>query len=114
MRCYLPPPSVFQSSHARACTQAGLLLASNAALVTTAPPEQGILDYTIRAPYLCLWASFGILLGGIIVGAADVYVLATSYPGWVHQVRPVLPPPERARTTQRLTASAARTGARRC
>ena len=68
-------------------TQASLLLASNAALVTTEPPEAGILNYTIRGPYLCLWTSFGILLGGTIVAAANVYVLATCYPEWVVQVR---------------------------
>ena len=68
--------------------QAGLLLASNAALVTTDPPEAGILNYTIRGPYVCLWTSFGILLGGIIIAATDVYALATCYPEWVVQVRP--------------------------
>ena len=68
--------------------QASLLLASNAALVTTDPPEAGILNYTIRGPYVCLWTSFGILLGGIIIAATDVYALATCYPEWVVQVRP--------------------------
>ncbi|KAH9940217.1 uncharacterized protein BXZ73DRAFT_31024, partial [Epithele typhae] len=56
---------------------AGLLLTSAAALVTTPPPSPAILDYTARGPCIALWASFGILLGGIIVASADLYVLAT-------------------------------------
>ncbi|KAJ7716937.1 hypothetical protein B0H16DRAFT_1338520, partial [Mycena metata] len=56
---------------------AALLLASIAALVTTVPPRDAILNYTLRGPHICLWASFGILLGGIIVASADIYVLAS-------------------------------------
>ncbi|KAH6909481.1 hypothetical protein BKA70DRAFT_1221726 [Coprinopsis sp. MPI-PUGE-AT-0042] len=65
---------------------ASLLLTSAAALVTTDPPKGSIMNYTARGPYLCLWAAFGILIGGIIVASADVYVLATCYPKWVYEV----------------------------
>ncbi|KAJ7220845.1 hypothetical protein GGX14DRAFT_676208 [Mycena pura] len=61
-------------------TVVSLLLASISALVTTVPPRDEILNYTLRGPYLCMWASFGILLGGVIVASADVYGLATCTP----------------------------------
>lgn len=87
-----PSPLPAAPRHADACrawrirTQASLFLASIAALITTVPPAAGVLDYTKRGPYICLWASFGILLGGIVVASADVYALATSSPVWVLKV----------------------------
>lgn len=83
-----PRAALYQPDADPRHTQASLLLASTAALVTTEPPETAILNYTIRGPYLCLWFSFGILLGGVIVASADVYVLATCSPAWARKVCP--------------------------
>ena len=44
------------------------------------------MDYTMRWAYMCLWAAFGILLGGVIVAAVDVYIMATCYTPWVRTV----------------------------
>jgi hypothetical protein len=56
------------------------------ALITTPPPTPDILDYGQRGAYICLLASFVILLGGIIVGSTDIYVMGTSSPQWVYRV----------------------------
>ncbi|EJD40579.1 hypothetical protein AURDEDRAFT_38779, partial [Auricularia subglabra TFB-10046 SS5] len=66
--------------------KAGLLLASVSALVTTAVPRGNILDYTLRGPYICLWASFGILLGAIVVGSASIFVMSTCAHEWTKEV----------------------------
>ena len=55
--------------------------------MTTTPPRGDIIDYTTRGPYVCMWASFGMLLGGVVVASATVYVLATSDQEWVNSVR---------------------------
>ncbi|KZV92756.1 hypothetical protein EXIGLDRAFT_768676 [Exidia glandulosa HHB12029] len=57
---------------------ASLLLASNAALLTTEPPLSGqIVNYTAHGPYICLWVSFGLLLGAVIVGSGIISLMAT-------------------------------------
>ncbi|KAH6909482.1 hypothetical protein BKA70DRAFT_1425886 [Coprinopsis sp. MPI-PUGE-AT-0042] len=65
---------------------ASLLLASAAALVTTDPPKDSIMNYTARGPYLCLWAAFGVLIGSIIVASADVCLIAACSPKWLFEV----------------------------
>ena len=66
--------------------QGSLLLSSIVALVTTEPPSGALMDYTTRWAYMCLWAAFGVLLGGVIVAAVDVYIMATCYTPWVRDV----------------------------
>jgi hypothetical protein len=68
------------------CAQAGLLLSCIVALITTPPPAPNILDYTLPGTYISLWVSFGILLGGLIVGSTDILVMGTSTPQWTYQV----------------------------
>ncbi|KZW01166.1 hypothetical protein EXIGLDRAFT_760930 [Exidia glandulosa HHB12029] len=65
---------------------AGLLLATTATLITTDAPRADILDYTITGPYICLWASFGLLIGGAIVGSADIFVMSTSTREWTLRI----------------------------
>ncbi|KZV62581.1 hypothetical protein PENSPDRAFT_617775 [Peniophora sp. CONT] len=62
---------------------ATLLLASTATFITTTPPKLGIIDYTRRGPYICLFASFGLLLGGIIVGCIVQFAFSSSTQRWV-------------------------------
>ncbi|KAJ6455044.1 hypothetical protein C8R45DRAFT_752794, partial [Mycena sanguinolenta] len=64
---------------------ATFLLSSIVSLVTTLPPKDAMLNYTLRGPYLCLWASISILLGSIIVASTDVYVLAMCTPELLEQ-----------------------------
>jgi hypothetical protein len=68
--------------------QASLLLSSIVALMTTDPPPSSgpILNYTARGPYICILASFGILLGGIIVGGTAVVVLWSNTLKWTRDV----------------------------
>ncbi|KAL1735469.1 hypothetical protein EV714DRAFT_233374 [Schizophyllum commune] len=65
---------------------AGLLLASAATFLTTEPPRDEILNYTRRGPYICLVASFGLLIGGIIVGGACVLVTSKVQAYWSEKV----------------------------
>ncbi|KAL1661657.1 hypothetical protein GGF50DRAFT_90502 [Schizophyllum commune] len=65
---------------------AGLLLASAATFLTTQPPRDEILNYTRRGPYICLVASFGLLIGGIIVGGACVLVTSKVQAYWSEKV----------------------------
>ncbi|KZV69947.1 hypothetical protein PENSPDRAFT_580113, partial [Peniophora sp. CONT] len=62
--------------------QGGLILTSTATLVTTSPPRADIIDYTTRAPYGCLFISFGIIIGGIVVGCAVLFVLSSVSAKW--------------------------------
>ncbi|KAI0804635.1 hypothetical protein BC629DRAFT_1195906 [Irpex lacteus] len=59
---------------------ASLLMTCLMAFITTVPPAVTILDYTMRGPYICLWAAFGVVLGGVIVGFTDIFVMTTC--GW--------------------------------
>ncbi|KAH8814510.1 hypothetical protein DL96DRAFT_415007 [Flagelloscypha sp. PMI_526] len=54
----------------------GLLLASTATFLTTTPPEAHMANYTIRGPYICLLIAFGMLLGGTVVGSAQILFMA--------------------------------------
>ncbi|KAH9904643.1 uncharacterized protein BXZ73DRAFT_61875 [Epithele typhae] len=65
---------------------AGLLLSSTAALITTEPPRADLLDYTQRGPYLLLWASFGMTLGGMILSSTNIYALSTYNCVWFRTV----------------------------
>ncbi|KIY64498.1 hypothetical protein CYLTODRAFT_401809 [Cylindrobasidium torrendii FP15055 ss-10] len=65
---------------------AGLLLATAAVFITTAPPESSILNYTQRGPYISIIGSFGLLIGGIIVGSAVLLVLTRLQPEWMLDV----------------------------
>ncbi|KZV67452.1 hypothetical protein PENSPDRAFT_688076 [Peniophora sp. CONT] len=56
---------------------ATLLLATTATFITTVPPQAGIIDYNRRGPYICLLASFGLLLFGIIVGSAAQFFISS-------------------------------------
>ena len=67
--------------------QASLLLTSAVAFVTSVPPRTDVLDYTIRGPYICLIASFGVILGGIIVGCTVLFVLNMLTREWTRDVR---------------------------
>ncbi|KAH8804305.1 hypothetical protein DL96DRAFT_638701 [Flagelloscypha sp. PMI_526] len=64
----------------------GLLLATTAAFITTTPPKDAMINYTVRGPYLCLLAAFSLLIGGVIVGSASVVVMSKVRPSWVMQV----------------------------
>ncbi|KAI5822691.1 hypothetical protein K523DRAFT_345355 [Schizophyllum commune Tattone D] len=66
--------------------EARLLLASAATFLTTQPPRDEILNYTRRGPYICLVASFGLLIGGIIVGGACVLVTSKVQAYWSEKV----------------------------
>ncbi|EJD40578.1 hypothetical protein AURDEDRAFT_127606 [Auricularia subglabra TFB-10046 SS5] len=67
-------------------TMIGLLLASMAALVTTEAPKGKIIDYTMRGPYICLWASFGLLLGAAVVGSTGLFIMSTCTADWTINV----------------------------
>ena len=49
-------------------------MGSIAAFVTTPPPVPPVLDYNARGTYMFLLLSFGLNLGGVIVGSAIIYV----------------------------------------
>ncbi|KZV71706.1 hypothetical protein PENSPDRAFT_751516 [Peniophora sp. CONT] len=65
---------------------AGLLLATAAVFLTTPPPRQDIVNYTLRGPYICMLGSFGLLIGGIIVGSVSLLVTSKARPYWSEQV----------------------------
>ncbi|EJD40601.1 hypothetical protein AURDEDRAFT_170413 [Auricularia subglabra TFB-10046 SS5] len=64
-------------------TMVGLLLASLAALITTEAPKARTVDYTMRGSLICLWTSFGLLLGAAVVGSSAVYVISICTPEWL-------------------------------
>ncbi|KAJ7122088.1 hypothetical protein C8R44DRAFT_876404 [Mycena epipterygia] len=65
---------------------ASLLLATAAAFITTTPPRESMVNYTLRGPYICMLAAFGLLIGGIIVAAAAFLVTTKSRPYWLENV----------------------------
>ncbi|KIY66830.1 hypothetical protein CYLTODRAFT_491171 [Cylindrobasidium torrendii FP15055 ss-10] len=65
---------------------AGLLLATAAVFITTPPPEGSMLNYTRRGPYICIMGSFGLLVGGVIVGSSVLLVLARLQREWMLNV----------------------------
>ncbi|KAJ7120247.1 hypothetical protein C8R44DRAFT_737074 [Mycena epipterygia] len=62
---------------------ASLLLTTTAAFITTTPPRAAMVNYTLRGPYICMLAAFGLLIGGIIVAAAAFLVTTKSRPYWL-------------------------------
>ncbi|KAJ7148416.1 hypothetical protein C8R43DRAFT_1008932 [Mycena crocata] len=65
---------------------ASLLLATSAVFITTSPPRETTINYTLRGPYICMLGSFGLLLGGIIVASVCVLVSGKARPYWSEQV----------------------------
>ncbi|CAL1699202.1 unnamed protein product [Somion occarium] len=61
---------------------AGLLLTSTSAFATTLPPLTPLFDYTTTAPYICSLASFGSVLGSLIVGSSVLFMLAKCSQEW--------------------------------
>ncbi|KIP07286.1 hypothetical protein PHLGIDRAFT_425579 [Phlebiopsis gigantea 11061_1 CR5-6] len=85
----LAPRTVWQESTDRLYDRlntivvvAGLLLSATGAFVTTIPPLPNILNYTERGPYLCLFVSWGLSLGTLIVGSAIMFVVSKCEPSW--------------------------------
>jgi hypothetical protein len=46
-----------------------------------------ILDYMAIGPYICLLLSFGLSLGGLIVGSAVIFVMSSCEAGFFRKVR---------------------------
>ncbi|TCD71463.1 hypothetical protein EIP91_010169 [Steccherinum ochraceum] len=67
---------------AASLSQAGLLLSTAAAFVTTQPPSPGSLDYTQHGPYVCLLLAFALILGALVVGCAVVYAMGQCTVEW--------------------------------
>ncbi|KAJ7917655.1 hypothetical protein B0H13DRAFT_1608154, partial [Mycena leptocephala] len=65
---------------------ASLLLATSSVFITTAPPRASMVNYTLRGPYICMLASFRLLIGGIIVASVCVLVSSKARPYWAEQV----------------------------
>ncbi|KAJ7162794.1 hypothetical protein C8R43DRAFT_880379 [Mycena crocata] len=65
---------------------ASLLWATSAAFITTTPPKESTMSYTLRGPYMCLIGSFGLLLGGIVVATVCALVAGMARPYWAEQV----------------------------
>ncbi|TFY56368.1 hypothetical protein EVG20_g8952 [Dentipellis fragilis] len=61
---------------------AGLLLGSTAAFATTTPPRPELVDYAALGSYRCIMASFGITLGGLVVGSAMLFVMSKCRAKW--------------------------------
>lgn len=68
-----------------------MLLATLAAWLTTVPPTPTIYDYNALAPYICLLASFGMILGSVIVGSTVLYSTPMITGTWYHKVGPYIP-----------------------
>ncbi|KAJ3553420.1 hypothetical protein NM688_g3623 [Phlebia brevispora] len=62
---------------------AGLLLASEAAFVSTNSPLSSVINYNLRGAYILLLVSFGVTLGGLVVGAAVGYICTCADQGWL-------------------------------
>ncbi|OBZ71094.1 hypothetical protein A0H81_08774 [Grifola frondosa] len=60
----------------------GLLLGATAAFATTVPPMADILNYTERGPYMCIFCSFGLTFGSLIVGSAILFVMPKCTADW--------------------------------
>ncbi|THU90447.1 hypothetical protein K435DRAFT_676063 [Dendrothele bispora CBS 962.96] len=61
---------------------AGLLLSVTTAFITTVPPVPQVINYTERGPFLCLLLSFGLNLGGLVVGSALLWAIAKAKIQW--------------------------------
>ncbi|KAJ6518504.1 hypothetical protein DFH09DRAFT_864230, partial [Mycena vulgaris] len=65
---------------------ASLLLDTSAVFITTSPPRPGMVNYTLRGPYMCFLGSFGLLVGAIIVAAVAFLICSRARPSWVERV----------------------------
>ncbi|KAH8101445.1 hypothetical protein BXZ70DRAFT_92867 [Cristinia sonorae] len=61
----------------------GLLVSASATFVTTNPPTPDLFDYSRPAPYACILLSFGVTLGGVGVGAGQLFILSHCSAQWV-------------------------------
>ena len=66
--------------------QAGLVLSAMAAFLTTPPPVK-LINYNLRFPYILIFVSFCLSLGGLIVGSTHLYVLTKMERPWFRKVR---------------------------
>ncbi|KAJ7922385.1 hypothetical protein B0H13DRAFT_1537580, partial [Mycena leptocephala] len=63
-----------------------LLLATSSVFITTPPPIPGLVNYTLRGPYICIVSAFGLLIGGIISAAAGSAAFSQAWPYWTENV----------------------------
>ncbi|KAF7340254.1 hypothetical protein MVEN_01944100 [Mycena venus] len=63
-----------------------LLLATASVFITTVPPIPGIINYTLRGPYISIVSAFGLLIGGIICVACTSLVASQATPYWIENV----------------------------
>ncbi|KZV89674.1 hypothetical protein EXIGLDRAFT_838383 [Exidia glandulosa HHB12029] len=63
-----------------------LLLPTIVTLLTADPPSWSLVRYNEPFTQWCLWTAFGLLLGGVIVGVAEMYMLATYTRRWGKEV----------------------------
>lgn len=68
-------------------SQAGLVLSSISAFVTTVTPLPGLFNYTTRGIYILFVLAFGLSLGGVVVGSAVIYVTSKVRHTWFLKVR---------------------------
>ena len=52
-----------------------MLLITTVLFATTVPPVTFVINYNLRGAYLLILLSFGVTIGGVAVGCADIYVL---------------------------------------
>jgi hypothetical protein len=67
-------------------SEGSLLLATSSVFITTLPPIPGLVNYTLRGPYICIVSAFGLLIGGIISAAADSAAFSQAWPYWTENV----------------------------
>ncbi|EIM82463.1 uncharacterized protein STEHIDRAFT_64960, partial [Stereum hirsutum FP-91666 SS1] len=59
-----------------------LLIGASAAFLTTTPPLGGLLNFNEQGPYICLLLSFGLTLGGVVIGSSLLYALPIVQGTW--------------------------------
>ena len=57
-----------------------------ATLITTDPPQDTLIVYTLRPPYIALWGSALLLLSSVALALLDMYALTTFTREWVDEV----------------------------
>lgn len=67
-------------------TQAGLLLSSTAAFLTTTPPLPNEFNYNKGGAYICLLLSFAASLGTLVVGSSIMFVVSKCDCDWFNNV----------------------------
>ncbi|KIJ44689.1 hypothetical protein M422DRAFT_251996 [Sphaerobolus stellatus SS14] len=63
----------------------GLMLSSTIGLITTVPPRPSLLNYTEAGPYICALFSFGVVLGGLVVGSTATFVMTKCPQRWFRE-----------------------------